>query len=184
MIVEAFRRAGIEYTLKPKDGTFYAPKIDIQVEDALGRSWQTATIQVDLTMLPERFDLSYIDEHGHPQRPMAIHRAIYGTIERFTGFLIEHFAGAFPLWLSPEQVRVLPIADGQTDAAREFLVDLQRLDRDSVVGSEVPRVGQDPHAGRRGRVRLAALVCLEHLCRSEASLVPTANSVWPKATTC
>ena len=88
LIVEAFRRAGIEYTLKPKDGTFYAPKIDIQIEDALGRSWQTATIQVDLMMLPERFDLTYIDDEGQPQRPIAIHRAIYGSLERFIGILV------------------------------------------------------------------------------------------------
>ena len=91
------------------------PKIDIQVEDALGRSWQTATIQVDLTMLPERFDLSYIDEHGQPQRPMAIHRAIYGSLERFIGILVEHFAGAFPFWLAPVQAVVIPIADRHVD---------------------------------------------------------------------
>ena len=95
----ARRAPASSYTVKPKDGTFYAPKIDIYIDDALGREWQMATIQVDLTMLPERFDLTYIDEHGQPQRPIAIHRAIYGSLERFIGILIEHFAGAFPLWL-------------------------------------------------------------------------------------
>jgi threonyl-tRNA synthetase len=120
LIVEAFRRAGIEYTLKPKDGTFYAPKIDIQIEDALGRSWQTATIQVDLTMLPERFDLTYVDESGQAQRPMAIHRAIYGSLERFIGILVEHFGGAFPLWLAPVQAVVVPIADRHVAAAQEL----------------------------------------------------------------
>src|SRR6185436_16146323 len=102
---EAFAAADISYELKPKDGTFYAPKIDIYI---------------DLTMLPERFDLTYIDEEGKPQRPIAIHRAIYGSLERFIGILIEHFAGAFPLWLAPVQAVVIPIADRHVPAAEEF----------------------------------------------------------------
>jgi threonyl-tRNA synthetase len=120
LIREAFAAADITYTLKPKDGTFYAPKIDIYIDDALGREWQMATIQVDLVMLPERFDLTYIDETGQPQRPIAIHRAIYGSLERFIGILIEHFAGAFPLWLAPVQAVVIPIADRHTEAAEEL----------------------------------------------------------------
>jgi threonyl-tRNA synthetase len=111
---------GGDYAIKPKDGTFYAPKIDIYIDDALGREWQMATIQVDLVMLPERFDLTYIDEHGQPQRPMAVHRAIYGSLERFIGILIEHFAGAFPLWLAPVQAVVIPIADRHLEAGREL----------------------------------------------------------------
>ena len=79
-----------------------------------------ATIQVDLVMLPEQFDLTYIDDQGHPQRPMAIHRAIYGSLERFIGILVEHFAGAFPLWVAPVQAVVIPIADRHVDAGREF----------------------------------------------------------------
>jgi threonyl-tRNA synthetase len=117
---EAFAAAEISYVLKPKDGTFYAPKIDIYIDDALGREWQMATIQIDLTMLPERFDLTYIDEEGKPQRPIAIHRAIYGSLERFIGILIEHFAGAFPLWVAPVQAVVIPIADRHVEAAREL----------------------------------------------------------------
>ncbi|MFL5750098.1 MAG: threonine--tRNA ligase [Chloroflexota bacterium] len=113
-------RSGLKYRVKPKDGAFYAPKIDIQVEDALGREWQTATIQVDRLMLPERFDLWYIDEEGHQQRPVAIHRAIYGSLERFIGVLIEHFAGALPLWCSPVQAVVIPIADRHIEAAEEL----------------------------------------------------------------
>jgi threonyl-tRNA synthetase len=112
---EAFAAVDISYDLKPKDGTFYAPKIDIYIDDALGREWQMATIQIDLTMLPKRLDLTYIDEEGKPQRPIAIHRAIYGSLERFIGILIEHFAGAFPLWLV-----VIPIADRHIPAAEEF----------------------------------------------------------------
>ncbi|HEY8198490.1 MAG TPA: threonine--tRNA ligase, partial [Candidatus Limnocylindrales bacterium] len=113
-------RSGLRYREKPKDGAFYAPKIDIQIEDALGREWQTATIQVDRVMLPERFDLWYIDEEGQQQRPVAIHRAIYGSLERFIGILVEHFAGAFPLWLAPVQAVVIPIADRHIEAAEEL----------------------------------------------------------------
>jgi threonyl-tRNA synthetase len=120
LIREAFAAADLTYELKPKDGTFYAPKIDIYIDDALGREWQMATIQVDLVMLPERFDLTYIDEHGEPQRPIAIHRAIYGSLERFIGILVEHFAGAFPLWLAPVQAVIIPIADRHLEAAGEL----------------------------------------------------------------
>ena len=120
LIREAFAAADITYTLKPKDGTFYAPKIDIYIDDALGREWQMATIQVDLVMLPERFDLTYVDESGQPQRPIAIHRAIYGSLERFIGILVEHFAGAFPFWLAPVQAVVIPIADRHTKPAEEL----------------------------------------------------------------
>ncbi len=120
LIREAFAAADITYDLKPKDGTFYAPKIDIYIDDALGREWQMATIQVDLVMLPERFDLTYVDEEGKEQRPMAIHRAIYGSLERFIGILVEHFGGAFPLWIAPVQAVIVPIADRHLDAAAEF----------------------------------------------------------------
>ena len=120
LIREALDTAGVSYVVKPKDGTFYAPKIDIYIDDALGREWQMATIQVDLMMLPERFDLHYIDETGQPQRPLAIHRAIYGSLERFIGILVEHFAGAFPFWCAPVQAVVVPIADRHNDAAGEL----------------------------------------------------------------
>jgi threonyl-tRNA synthetase len=120
LIKDALDRSDVAYVVKPKDGTFYAPKIDIYIDDALGREWQMATIQADLTMLPERFDLEYIDEHGQPQRPIAIHRAIYGSLERFIGILIEHFAGALPFWLSPVQVAIIPIADRHVAPGEEL----------------------------------------------------------------
>ena len=120
LIHAALLRSGMQFVVKPKDGTFYAPKIDIYIDDALGREWQMATIQVDLVMLPERFDLTYTDDEGKEQRPIAIHRAIYGSLERFIGILVEHFAGAFPLWLAPVQAVVIPIADRHIDAAREL----------------------------------------------------------------
>jgi threonyl-tRNA synthetase len=117
---EALDRSGMRYRVKEGDGAFYAPKIDIQVEDALGREWQTATIQVDLVMLPERFDLTYVDEQGQHVRPVAIHRAIYGSLERFIGVLVEHTAGAFPFWCAPVQAVVVPIADRHVEAAGEL----------------------------------------------------------------
>jgi threonyl-tRNA synthetase len=120
LTMEAFAASDISYELKPKDGTFYAPKIDIYIDDALGREWQMATIQIDLTMLPERFDLKYDDETGAAVRPIALHRAIYGSIERFIGILIEHFAGAFPLWIAPVQAVVIPIADRHIEPAQEL----------------------------------------------------------------
>ena len=120
LIRDALDRTGVNYVVKSKDGTFYAPKIDIYIDDALGREWQMATIQVDLVMLPERFDLTYIDEHGAEQRPIAIHRAIYGSLERFIGILVEHFAGAFPLWVAPVQAVVIPIADRHLASAGEL----------------------------------------------------------------
>jgi threonyl-tRNA synthetase len=114
---EALKRRGLTYRVDHGGGAFYGPKIDVKFNDAIGREWQGATIQLDFE-LPERFQLEYAGEDNRPHRPVMIHRAIYGTLERFCGFLIEHFAGAFPLWLSPEQVRVLPIADAQLPAAR------------------------------------------------------------------
>jgi threonyl-tRNA synthetase len=112
----ALKRRGVTYRLDQGGGAFYGPKIDIKFNDAIGREWQGATIQLDF-QLPERFALEYTGEDNRPHRPVMIHRAIFGTLERFCGFLIEHFAGAFPLWLAPEQVRVLPISDAQAEPA-------------------------------------------------------------------
>ena len=100
-----------KFEIKTKDGAFYGPKIDIHISDALGRDWQLATIQLDLVMLPEQFDLHYIDAKGKKVRPMVIHRAIFGSFERFIGVLLEHTAGNIPVWLSPNQVRILPVAE-------------------------------------------------------------------------
>jgi len=114
---QALKHRGATYRLDQGGGAFYGPKIDIKFTDAIGREWQGATIQLDFEQ-PERFKLEYTGEDNRPHRPVMIHRAIYGTLERFVGFLIEHFAGAFPLWLAPEQVRVLPISAAQAPAAR------------------------------------------------------------------
>jgi threonyl-tRNA synthetase len=113
----SLEHAGMEYTINEKDGAFYGPKIDFDVTDAIGRKWQCATIQLDY-MQPENFDLKYIGADNAEHRPVVIHRAIFGSFERFIAILIEHYAGAFPLWLAPVQAVVLPIADRHLDYAR------------------------------------------------------------------
>jgi threonyl-tRNA synthetase len=115
----ALDRKGIQYRVDEGGGAFYGPKIDIKFRDGIGRLWQGPTIQLDFN-LPERFQLEYTGPDNRPHRPAMIHRAIYGTLERFIGNLIEHFAGAFPVWLAPEQVRVIPISDAQAEAAQKL----------------------------------------------------------------
>ncbi|MGA1467595.1 MAG: threonine--tRNA ligase [Phycisphaerales bacterium] len=115
----AAKTLGVPFTEEPGEAAFYGPKIDFVVKDVIGRSWQLGTVQVDYN-LPIRFDLSYVGADNQPHRPVMIHRAPFGSMERFVGCLIEHFAGAFPLWLSPEQVRVLPISEKSLDYAKEL----------------------------------------------------------------
>ncbi|MBU2514378.1 threonine--tRNA ligase [bacterium] len=117
-LVNALESGGYDYILNEGDGAFYGPKIDIHIKDAIGRSWQCGTVQLDM-MMPERFDLNYIAEDGSKQRPIMIHRVIYGSVERFFGILVEHFAGKFPMWLSPIQVRILAISDSHNDYANK-----------------------------------------------------------------
>ena len=124
MLQRALERQGISFRVDEGGGAFYGPKIDIKFRDAIGRLWQGPTIQLDFN-LPERFQLEYTGPDNKPHRPVMIHRAIYGTLERFIGNLIEHFAGAFPVWLAPEQVRVIPISDAQADAARKLAARLK-----------------------------------------------------------
>jgi threonyl-tRNA synthetase len=124
VLKQSLDRKGIVYRIDEGGGAFYGPKIDIKFRDAIGRVWQGPTIQLDFN-LPERFELEYTGADNRPHRPVMIHRAIYGTLERFTGNLIEHFAGAFPVWLAPEQVRVIPISDAQAGAARELAARLK-----------------------------------------------------------
>ncbi|MCJ7753359.1 MAG: threonine--tRNA ligase [Thermoanaerobaculales bacterium] len=117
-------RDDVDYTVKPGDGAFYGPKIDFDVHDALGRSWQLATIQLDFQM-PERFNLTYVDSDGSEKRPVMIHRAILGSLERFYGVMLEHFGGDLPPWLAPEQARVVPITDALNDYAAKVSEDLR-----------------------------------------------------------
>ncbi|HEY0671199.1 MAG TPA: threonine--tRNA ligase [Longimicrobiales bacterium] len=120
----ALEEVGLPYTENPGDAAFYGPKIDFHVQDAIGRTWQLGTIQLDYNA-PERFDLWYVGEDNQDHRPVCIHRAIFGSFERFIAILVEHFAGAFPLWLAPEQVRVLPITDEVKDVAARYVEQLR-----------------------------------------------------------
>ena len=121
---EALDEKGVKYKINEGDGAFYGPKIDFHLEDSIGRTWQCGTIQLDMN-LPERFDLSYIGADGEKHRPVMIHRVVFGSIERFIAILTEHFAGAFPTWLSPVQVKLLPIIDKHHDYAYEVKAKLE-----------------------------------------------------------
>jgi threonyl-tRNA synthetase len=141
----ALDKAGVSYQLAPGEGAFYGPKIDIHIKDAIGRRWQLSTIQVDFAQ-PENFDLEYATNHNTKERPVMIHRALLGSIERFIGILIEHYAGAFPPWLSPVQVTVVPVADRHNEYAQEVAGVLGERDvrvevdtADDTVGEKIRR---------------------------------------------
>ena len=123
---EAAKTLGVPFTEEPGEAAFYGPKIDFVVKDVIGREWQLGTVQVDYN-LPVRFDLSYIGADNQPHRPVMIHRAPFGSMERFCGVLIEHFAGDFPVWLSPEQVRLVPISEKTLDYGRDLLAQLRAV---------------------------------------------------------
>ena len=124
-LADALTHMGYEYTLNPGDGAFYGPKLDFKVRDAIGREWQLGTLQADLN-LPERFDISYIGEDGEKHRPIMLHRALFGSLERFTGIMIEHYAGKFPFWLAPLQVVVATITDDGKEYAQEVFKALKK----------------------------------------------------------
>ncbi len=123
-LIEAVKKEGKEYQINEGDGAFYGPKIDIKVTDAIGREWQLSTIQVDFN-LPERFEIEYVGQDGERHRPVMVHRAILGSLERFIGVLTEHYAGAFPTWLAPVQAKVLNVTDTQLDFTKEVVSKLQ-----------------------------------------------------------
>lgn len=136
----ALQNEKIAFTIEEGGGAFYGPKVDLKIHDAIGREWQMTTIQFDFN-LPERFDVSYIGEDGQPHRPYMIHRALLGSLERFFGILVEHYGGAFPLWLAPEQARILPITEKELEYARETAEVLRR---------ELFRVTIDTSSGKIG----------------------------------
>jgi len=127
-LAAACKKANREFKINPGDGAFYGPKLDFHIKDSIGREWQCGTIQLDMN-LPERFDLTYIDKDGNKQRPIMLHRVIFGSIERFIGVLIEHYAGAFPLWLSPVQVNVIPVNNEyHLEYAKELMEEIRNND--------------------------------------------------------
>jgi threonyl-tRNA synthetase len=142
-IKEVADEMNLDYTIAPGEASFYGPKIDFIIRDAIGRKWQLGTVQVDYVM-PERFDLTYVGSDNEKHRPVIIHRAPFGSMERFTSILIEHFSGNFPLWLSPEQVRVLPISDDQNDYAKKCVDAFKKIgvrvkldDRSEQIGGKI-----------------------------------------------
>ncbi|HLD01701.1 MAG TPA: threonine--tRNA ligase [Patescibacteria group bacterium] len=145
---QALKDKDLKYSVKDQDGAFYGPKIDVHIKDALGRDWQLATVQLDFHQ-PQAFKLAYIDRDGKEKQPVMIHRAIFGSFERFLGILTEHYQGAFPLWLSPVQVMLLPIADRHTHAAQLYNAAMQ----EAGIRSEV----NDKKETLQSKIRLCAL---------------------------
>jgi threonyl-tRNA synthetase len=137
---KALENAGQAYTINEGDGAFYGPKIDFDLIDAIGRKWQCATLQLDY-QLPQRFDLKYVGADNAEHRPVVIHRAIFGSFERFIALLIEHFAGAWPLWLSPIQAVIMPIADRHLECARRVQHELAAAGLRVEVDERVEKIG-------------------------------------------
>ncbi|MDP3793555.1 MAG: threonine--tRNA ligase, partial [Candidatus Uhrbacteria bacterium] len=122
-LAEALKQNKIKYEVQPKEGAFYGPKIEVHVKDALGRSWQLGTIQVDFNMA-EKFNLNFVNQDGKKEKPVVIHRAVFGSFERFIGILVENYQGAFPIWLSPVQVKILNLTDRNEKYAKKIAVEL------------------------------------------------------------
>jgi threonyl-tRNA synthetase len=168
-LVEALERKGWAYKIDEGGGAFYGPKIDLKIEDAIGRMWQCSTIQLDFN-LPERFDLHYVAADGSRQRPIMIHRAIFGSLERFFGIMIENYAGDFPLWLAPEQIRLLPV----TDDVRTYADDLQDQLRAAGVRATVDpsgdRLGKMIRQGEQQKIPLLAVIGAQEAAAGSVSL--------------
>lgn len=154
---EALDEGGLDYKINEGDGAFYGPKIDFHIEDSLGRSWQCGTIQLDF-QLPQRFELEYIGSDGGKHRPIVIHRVIFGSIERFIGILIEHFAGKFPVWLSPIQVKVLPISDSFMEYGHEVIDKLRKYGIRCEIDNRSEKIGYKIREARNERIPYMIIV--------------------------
>ncbi|MBU3196587.1 threonine--tRNA ligase [Clostridium algidicarnis] len=165
----ALDKAGLKYKINEGDGAFYGPKIDFHLRDCIGRTWQCGTVQLDFQM-PERFDISYIGADSEKHRPVMVHRVVFGSIERFIGILIEHFAGAFPTWLSPVQVKVLPISEKFHDYAKQ--VEKQLKEKDIRVESDfrAEKIGYKIREGRMERVPYLLIVGEKEVENNEISV--------------
>ena len=153
----ALKEGGYAYKEDPGEGVFYGPKIDVKIQDALGRSWQCSTVQVDFNN-PQRFGLGYIGEDGKTHQPIMIHRALLGSIERFFGILLEHYGGAFPLWLAPVQVRVLPISEKHDDYAKKVAQSLREKDFRVDLDLRNEKVGLKIREAEKSKVPLMIVV--------------------------
>lgn len=148
---ESIEELGYEVIINEGDGAFYGPKLDFQLEDAIGRTWQCGTIQLDF-QLPERFELEYMGADGEKHRPIMVHRVVLGSIERFIGILIEHFAGAFPLWLAPVQVKILPIADRHHEKAEELRAEMEKQGLRVEIDDRSEKIGYKIREAQLGKV--------------------------------
>jgi len=175
-LAAALDRHGVEYSVKEGDAAFYGPKIDIHVRDAIGRTWQLSTIQCDFN-LPERFQLEYVAPDGTRQRPIMLHRALFGSIERFFGVLVEHYAGAFPAWLAPVQVRVLPVAEAHHDYASEVVAHLEQFDvRVDLVEASDP-LGKRIRAAKLDKIPYVLVVGDEDVSHRTVGVNPRGSDV-------
>jgi len=156
-LVEALNKKGWDYVTDEGGGAFYGPKIDIKIKDAIGRLWQCSTIQVDFN-LPERFDMEYVAADGSRQRPIMIHRAIFGSLERFFGILVENYAGDFPLWLAPVQVRLLPVSDDQRDYAEAIAQQFKNLGHRVEVDVSGDRLGKQIRTAELEKIPIVAVI--------------------------
>lgn len=166
---KACEKAGKSFKLNPGDGAFYGPKLDFHVTDSLGRSWQCGTIQLDMN-LPERFDLYYIDEKGEKQRPIMLHRVIFGAIERFIGILIEHFAGVFPLWMAPVQINIIPVNNQyHLEYAEAVKADLEALGLRVKVDHREEKLGFKMRESQIAKVPINVIIGDKEVASNEVS---------------
>ncbi|MEJ7724192.1 MAG: threonine--tRNA ligase, partial [Ilumatobacteraceae bacterium] len=172
----ALDRHGLEYEVKAGDAAFYGPKIDIDVRDAIGRTWQLSTIQVDFNH-PERFDLEYVGADNNRHRPIMVHRALFGSVERFFGVLLEHYAGAFPTWLAPVQVRVLPVATAHEEYAEVVAERLQAGGARVDVSAATDGLGKRVRAAKLEKVPYVLVVGDEDLADHTVGVNPRGGEV-------
>ena len=182
----ALDKLKIQYEIDEGGGAFYAPKIDIKLYDAIGREWQSSTIQVDFN-LPERFDINYVGEDGNKHRAIMVHRAILGSLERFVGGLVEHYAGAFPVWLAPTQVAIIPISERHQEKAREIEKKLRELtfrvkvdDRSETINYRIRDAQQEqiPYMVVIGDKEVAAdSVAIRHRRKGDLGVMPIGQFV-------
>ena len=170
----ALEDMGIDYVVNEGDGAFYGPKIDFHLQDSIGRTWQCGTIQLDM-QLPERFELEYTDKDGIKKRPIMIHRVCFGSIERFIGILIEHFAGMFPTWLAPVQVKVLPISEKFTDYAKSVKEQLDMAGIRTEIDNRDEKIGYKIREARNERVPYMIVVGEKDMEANKVSLRSRAN---------
>ncbi|MDE7223781.1 MAG: threonine--tRNA ligase, partial [Acetatifactor sp.] len=150
-LIDAVNGMGKSYVINEGDGAFYGPKLDFHLRDSIGRTWQCGTIQLDF-QLPGRFGIEYMGADGEKHRPIMLHRVVFGSIERFIGILIEHYAGKFPLWLSPVQVKILPVSDKYLGYAKEIAEQLRKQDIRTEIDERDEKLGYKIREARMDRV--------------------------------